>query len=263
MIKKATRLLFYLLVPAAIFVWLGFAVENNKSMPLKSFQVYVFGENGIAFMDSAFVVNQVYQVLGNLQEKKIRELPLKTIEDLINNLYYVGSSRVYRTIDGHLVAEVHQRTPLARVINNHNESFYIDRTGKLMRTSAQYSARVMVVTGHISTRYSAAISLSDDLGKEKLTTGENTLRELNKLIHYIHNNAFLQAWIDQIYVTRQGHFELIPKNGVHVVEFGSIQNMEEKFNNLLLFYRNGLTHVGWNSYSRVNLKFKNQIICSK
>ena len=39
--------------------------------------------------------------------------------------------------------------------------------------------------------------------------------------------------------------------------------MEIKFKKLELFYKNILPTKGWNYYESVNLKFKNQIVCTK
>jgi cell division protein FtsQ len=47
------------------------------------------------------------------------------------------------------------------------------------------------------------------------------------------------------------------------VVFGSIENYEEKFRNLEAFYKKGLPVSGWNLYKEINLKYKNQIVCTK
>jgi len=57
--------------------------------------------------------------------------------------------------------------------------------------------------------------------------------------------------------------ELIPKVGNHLIIFGDTSQMSQKFENLILFYRKGLTKVGWDKYNIINLKFKNQVVCSK
>jgi len=261
MIKKIAGIFFYVTIPLGVFLLLGFAVESNRDIPCRSFTVNVRGDS--YFLDSSHVVNAVYSKFGQLEGKKIREISLSSIEDMVSNLYFVENSQVYRTIDGDIVVNVKQRNPVARVINAHNESFYIDTKGRLMKTSDSYTARVVIVTGHIAARYSSTIDLFADKDTEDINSSKKVLLELNELVHYIRNNPFWDAWIDQIYVTRSGDFELMPKNGSHVIEFGKAEDIDEKFDKLLLFYRNGLTHVGWTIYSRLNLKFKNQIVCSK
>ncbi len=263
MIRRIAVIAFYILLPAGVFVLLGFAVENNKSMPCRSFRVHIDTSGGLAFLDSAAVVKQVYSVMDTLEGKKFKDISLNRIQELINTMYYVDKSRVYRTIDGHINVDISQRVPVARVINRNNETFYIDTYGKLMKPSTDYTARVPVVSGFVSTRYSPNVTIGDFENKSELTSSQRVLKELNDLIHYIRNDDFLDAWIDQVYVTRQGQFELVPRNGAHIIEFGSAEEIEEKFDKLMKFYTNGLTRVGWGSYKRINLQFKNQVVCSK
>jgi cell division protein FtsQ len=263
MLKRIFTIVLYILIPAGVLVLLGFAAESNRSMPVKSFQVSFVNDHGNRFVDSASVIRHVYSRLEPLPGQKIRDVSLRKIEKLINELYYVEHSQVYSTIDGAIIARISQREPIARVINSHNESFYIDRNGKLMKTTPRYSARVVVVSGYIPSRYSPTVDLSLAMNDKSSSRSDKTLCELFDLINYIEKDRFLNAWIDQIYITRSGGFELIPKNGSHVVEFGDISDMEQKFNKLIMFYKNGLTNMGWNNYRRINLKFKNQIVCSK
>jgi cell division protein FtsQ len=51
--------------------------------------------------------------------------------------------------------------------------------------------------------------------------------------------------------------------GGQVIEFGSTENMEEKFRNLRAFYDQVMTPHNWNKYNRIILKFNNQVIAKK
>jgi cell division protein FtsQ len=263
MIKRLAVISFYVLMPLGIMVLLGFAIDANQSKPCQSFNVVINSPAGLAFIDSAEVARQVHTVMGPLQGNSLRSISVKRIEELINAMYYVDGSRVYRTIDGNVVADIQQRIPVARVINSMNEHYYIDAQGKLMKTSTRYSARTIVVSGYMNTRYSPVVDILQLSESDGLTDSEKVLVDLFRLIRYISTDEFLNAWIDQVYINRQGEFELVPINGVHTVELGGIENMEMKFEKLLNFYRNGLTHLGWGSYKRINLKYKNQVVCSK
>ena len=54
-----------------------------------------------------------------------------------------------------------------------------------------------------------------------------------------------------------------PGLGDHLVYLGKLENFEDKLARLKEFYKKGLNRVGWNKYSRINLEFSNQIICTK
>ncbi len=265
MIRRIAKTAFYILSPLGVLVLLGFAVGNNQSSQCRSFIVKIHEATEIRFVDSADVAKQVHQKIGQLNGLPMNAVPLKRIEELINTIYFVETSRVYRTIDGHVIADITQREPVARVINSMNESYYIDKNGRLMRTSHRYTARVPVVSGLVNTRYSPNFDIREllEYSEEELLPSQITMIQLFSLLDYIKNDDFLSAWVDQIYVTRSGEFELVPRNGLHTIEIGDAGDLEMKFSKLIKFYKNGLTQVGWGHYKRINLKYKNQVVCSK
>jgi cell division protein FtsQ len=89
------------------------------------------------------------------------------------------------------------------------------------------------------------------------------MNNLYKLSTFITNNKFLKAQIEQIFVEPDGDFDLIPRVGDHTIIFGDADNMDDKFDRLFVFYRNGLSKIGWTRYNIINIKYKNQVVCSK
>jgi len=64
-------------------------------------------------------------------------------------------------------------------------------------------------------------------------------------------------------VNERHELELIPRKGNHVVLLGDTQELKEKMNKLFIFYTQGLNKIGWNNYQVINIKYKNQVVCSK
>ncbi len=263
MIKKIFKILFYLLFLAGFIVLVSFAVKVNKSSMCKSFTINVDYSCGNLFVDSQEIKNSVYERFDTLPGQPFDQLNLSSIENFISQKVYVSNADVYRTIEGKLKVDVVQRKPLARVINKNGHSFYIDKEGNPMPLSNDYTARVMIFTGDIDSRYSSLVELSEQ-SKDEFNEGDlKLLKDIYKIAAYINNHNFFHAFIDHMHFSSDGSFELIPKNGSHVVEFGNTERMEQKFNKLMLFYNKGLTNIGWNKYSNINLKYKNQVICAK
>ena len=48
-----------------------------------------------------------------------------------------------------------------------------------------------------------------------------------------------------------------------MLTLGTLDEFEEKLANLKLFYEQAIPKVGWEKYSMINLKYKNQIVCTK
>src|SRR5690625_5807572 len=58
-------------------------------------------------------------------------------------------------------------------------------------------------------------------------------------------------------------FNLLINKGDYIIEFGELERIEEKFENLKLFYEQYLGKVGLDYYEKINLKFNNQIVATK
>jgi cell division protein FtsQ len=62
-------------------------------------------------------------------------------------------------------------------------------------------------------------------------------------------------------IDKNGDIKMYQQVGNQVIEFGDAEDIEEKFNKISLFYEEIIPSKGWNAYSRVNVKYKDQIIC--
>jgi cell division protein FtsQ len=69
--------------------------------------------------------------------------------------------------------------------------------------------------------------------------------------------------VQQVIVDSNAEFTIIPTLGNQLIFFGNAEDIEGKFKKLLNFYTEGLNKTGWNKYATINLKFKNQVVCTK
>ena len=99
-----------------------------------------------------------------------------------------------------------------------------------------------------------------EMEEEKNISSDN-YAPLYKLINKIRNDKFWSAQIAQIKLQKNGEVILYPQVTKQYIEFGKIEDIDTKFKKLKLFYEDILPRKGWNYYSRVSLKYKNQIIC--
>ena len=81
---------------------------------------------------------------------------------------------------------------------------------------------------------------------------------------YIDADPFWKSQVQQVFINDDKEMELVPMVGNQKIIFGDTTCMDEKFKKLLIFYSQGLNTTGWwNKYATINLKFKNQIVCTK
>lgn len=204
----------------------------------------------------AYVVN-----LKDTTQKYLGDFDVLSIEQKINGNSAIKDAQVYKTIDGKLVVNVKQRRPIARIFSR-GESYYIDEYGSLMPLSNKYTSRVVVVSGILNEPFASRYKINYNELPDSLAS-KTLLDDLFILTNYIDKSSFWKAQIEQVYVNKDLDFELIPKVGNHKIVLGGVDNIDNKFSRLMVFYEKALPKTGWNEYSEINLKFKNQIVCTK
>lgn len=182
-----------------------------------------------------------------------------TIEEVLDDNPYIKKSDVYIGPDRVLYLSTKQRNPVLRVLNRGFESYYLDEDAVMMPVNPKYIVRTRFVNGNVGVKHSNGICVksSDSASSRKILADIFTLSE------YIRRDTFLDAQIEQIYITPKNEIELYPKLGGHTIVFGNIEDMESKLFRLKAVYKKGFSKTGWNAYSTINLKYKNQVVCTK
>ncbi len=252
------------LVVIAFLVSVGFASHKQSVMPCSGIFVNIHDSSGIGFVEEGDIRQIIQNKFGTLEGKSLASINISLLEKIINTYPFISDAEVFSTVDGKLNIEVKQRVPVVRIINFNNESFYIDKDGIYMPPSEKFTARVPVANGYIFDKESERkVRVYSD--KESTDTAIHKLK-IEQLFHiasYTNQNDFWNATVQQFYVNADGDIEMIPRVGNHTVVLGDDQFLEEKFNKLYVFYREGLSKKGWDKYSRINLKYKDQVVCTK
>ncbi|MBD79258.1 MAG: hypothetical protein CL840_10085 [Crocinitomicaceae bacterium] len=267
---------------------MGFSSEKKGQQSYSDLQISIDQPVQSRFVTKENIRTMFSNLGYGVENQNINDIDIRQLEVLLSNKPSISKANVYRTISGNVMIQVKEREPIIRIYNRFGESFYLDRKGSLMPLSNQYSARVLVANGEINIPYSTVYVLEDleerinrifrksntsavqntgliqqlKVDQEELP-GANQLKELFQLASFIDENPFWRAQISQIYVNANGDFELTPRVGGHSILFGSSAELEEKFEKLMTFYKKGLSRTGWNEYSVINLKYKNQVVCTK
>lgn len=262
---SAGRIIHIILTALAItgvLALFGFASSSGRATLCHQLNITVVSGSGDYFISAEKVRNIITETFDTLEGQYIDRQKLAKLHHTVQSVDYADKAKVYRSLNGLIGVEISLREPLMRVINSDNQSFYIDIHGTMFPLSDAHTARVMLASGHIAFAYEPGINLADLPGRGP-EEGGICPAGLYELARFIHNDVFWKSFIDHIYALPNGKFELIPRNGVHTVEFGKAELIEEKFRKLKLFYLNGLPRKGWHYYRRINLEFNNQVVCSK
>jgi cell division protein FtsQ len=206
----------------------------------------------------------ILNTAGMLKGKPLGYINTGAIEAAVRKQPYVEKVSVYENNEGTLFVDIRQREPLLRIINRKYENFYLDQSGALLPVSPNFSARVLVATGFIEDSYLKNPDYRiNPLAMQDSVFYDSLLTNLYRLTMYISHDKFLKAHIEQIYVTGTHEFELIPRVGNHLILLGTADDLDRKFRKLYAFYKYGLNKIGWNKYNVINIKYRNQVVCSK
>jgi cell division protein FtsQ len=260
--KKVKKIAIALLLLAYLGVTIGFISERRSRLVCNSLKISIPDSLKHSFVRQKDILNLLQAQGVNWIGQYISQINTQQMESLVYKHPAIKEARVYKTIAGSINIEVLQRQPLLRIINRYGDTYYVDEDGKAMPWSNHFTARVLVANGNIGNRFDFSRYREANILNDTITS-YHTLKDLFLLASYIQDNKFWRAHFEEIYVEENGDFELIPRVGGHLIIFGKIENMEEKLSNLQQLYTLGLPNEGWNKYSIINLKFKNQVVCTK
>jgi len=261
---KILEIAAWVLMTGGLFTLLGFTTTEHNSDVCKKYIIRIdYGKADVLVTEGD--IYTVVKSTGNiLKRQHLGSIDFERIEHEIKRQSYVANAQAYMTLDGIVEIDVVQRQPILRIFNEKGESFYLDGLGNLMPLNPTFSARVLVATGFILEPFSEKVCyLTDSVRKKDSMEYHSVMNNLYKLSAYITKDKFLKAQIEQIFVDPNGEFELIPRVGAHTILMGGADNLEDKFERLFVFYRMGLSKTGWSRYNIINIKFKNQVVCSK
>lgn len=264
MIKKILIILMWVLLTGGFVILLGYTYWEHRNSSCRSYIIRVNYGNADTLVTKEDVYLLVKRSGNSLKGQMLGDIDIEAIERTIRHQPYVAKAEVFMTVEGCVEIDVYQRQPILRIFNQKGESFYLDGSGSLMPLNPDFSARVLVATGCIEEPFSKRINyLQDTVRMRDSTEFRSVMINLFRLATFVTKDRFLRAQIDQIDVDKLGEFTLIPKVGNHIILLGNAEDLEDKFDRLLAFYKYGLSRTGWNKYNVINIKFRNQVVCSK
>lgn len=237
-------------ITVSVAVLLVAAIRKNDAAPCKAVEVKIFGiEADEKFVDENDVLETIKTVCGQYPVGKASgDFNLRKIESELQKSAWIKSAQLFFDNDNVLKVKIYEREPVARVFTTAGSTYYIDTALKMLPLSDKFSARLPLFTGFPSD--GIVLSAADS----------SLLKEVRDISLAIQSDSFCMAMIEQIDITAQRSFEMIPKVGNQLIVFGNAEDAGIKFDKLKLFYKNVLVKTGWNKYSEINVQYKNQVV---
>ena len=251
---------FFVLAGAGTVVLWSISVVEHVKLPVSSFEVLIEKEaNADALVSTEEIDSLVRSQVGLLQGLPMNQVNVGKISDVIRRHPAVESVEVVMGVDGVCRAKVVQRIPMFRVLNADASGFYVDRNGQtfpILEKAVAY-VPVFVYGGQLQMMEHPCTPDYYDWNVLGLTH----LDEMYTFAKFLKSNDDLRDWTEHVHVTSAGEFEVIPRVGDQVIDYGSIANLEMKTKMLFQFYKSEVARVNIEKYDRINLNFEHQIVC--
>lgn len=234
---------------AGLLVLLVAAVRMRDKQNCKGVQIQISGVSNNFFFDKT----DIREIIAGHENNRITGRPVSdfdliSLEKTLEKEVWVKEAQLFFDNNNILNVLVEEREPVARIFTTSGGTFYIDSSSHRLPLSDKFSANVPVFTGFPS---DVMIFPKPD---------SILLLSIRNLSMKIAADSFLMAMIDQVDITPQRYFEMIPKIGNQVIKFGDASDADKKFEKLKLFYKKVMTKVGWSRYSVINLQYRNQVV---
>ncbi|MND74244.1 hypothetical protein D3C80_658320 [compost metagenome] len=222
-----------------IFLFSFTSIRNGERKLTKS--VVVFVDDNAPFVKQETVNKLLIENKRDASDIEKDKLDLNKVEKSINAHEMIEKSDVFVSIDGVLKAVVKQKTPIARFVDGES-SFYIDYEGDKMPLSANFTARVPLVSGVINKKNN---------------------EDLARLFRTIYDDDFLKKNIIGVQIMPNGSLKMLNRNFNFQIDFGRIINVERKFKNYKAFFQKTVLDSSLYKYSKIDLRFTEQVVCTK
>lgn len=225
---------------------LSFAERKMDSQAAyANMEVVINNNNDNHYLDENDIINNVNQVF----EDEGFDVEFKKIEATLSENPYIMDAQVYKDLKHNLMINIVLRRPLARLVRKNRSQAYISYDGHILPISSKFTTRVPLISGEYA----------EGFNRENMFEDEKDHQIFN-LLNRIDEDEFFKVQVAQMEIDNKLYIKIYPQVTKQIIEFGKPEDVQEKFRKLMIFYRQILPRKGWNSYSRVNVDFKGQII---
>ena len=228
----------FALLSLVVFLF-AFSSVRNSSRKVSTPEIKFIGENNL-FITHETVSKLLIQNQQSVSNKPKEIIDLNGLEKALTSNPMIKEAQVFIDVEGKITAEIEQKKPIARVSTN--ASFYVDDMGSYMPLSTNYTARVPLITG---------------------TVYKNDLVNVFTIANKIQQDEFLKKHVVEIHQNENKSIDLKFRLNDFTIQLGSLKSLDKKINNLKAFYQKAMKDKTLDSYRMVNLKFDNQVICTK
>jgi cell division protein FtsQ len=259
MTRKILYISIWVIISAGLVALLVFAKSGYHETECKTMEIRISNPIDYPMINRQELESLILKAQNPVKGNYISRINIGKIERALRSSPYISSANVYTTLTGDLCVNVTQRIAIVRIINANGENYFIDEDGVIIPYQPAHPAKVMLATGNIPESFNFVER--PDIQVKSLYQ-QSPLRKIYALSREMMHDPFFKSLIGQIYINDRNELELIPRFGEQLIMFGDTTDMHHKIGNLEAFYSNIMDKVGWTTYDTINVKYKNQVVCT-
>ena len=236
------KILFILKFISAILLLsflLIFTNERQRNQTINLNNIIITDKN-VNFLNKELILDYLNNQSITFDNISIQDFSKRKLEKSLNNHPGIKKVEVFSNQKGFIDILIEPKKALIRV-KSHIDDYYLDEFGEKMVLLDNYFPNLIVATGIIYPHHHLGIY---------------------EFVKEIHTSSFWNAQVTQIHFEKNNIF-LIPRLGNQKIQIGDFKNIMDRLENLYQLYKIAMPIKGWQTYSDINLKFNNQIICTK
>ncbi len=227
------------------------AIKKRDDKICKGLNIEIMNPGVHLFADKSDIRGMIKYMNVPVEGAPVREIDLQMMEAELEKNPWIKNAELFFDNNEVLQVRVTEREPLARIFTRAGNTYYIDNELVRLPLSSRFSALVPVFTGC-------------PLDKTKWNREDSTvLLQVKAISEFVRSDAFWMAQVAQVDYAGVGRFEIIPAVGDHRIILGDVASLEAKFNKLYIFYKEVLAKTGWNRYTTIDVRFKEQVVATK
>ncbi len=219
------------------------------------------GRKSDVFLTYDDVQQFIHHRFDSIVGKPMGQINAEEIERKAREIPYVLDADVFKSLNGEVSLNIRQRRAIVMIIDPTGDRYYIDESGDIIPPRPGFPANILVCNGNIPA-YKFYGANNTKAYKDSIMQN-SILGDIYRLAKKLDADKFLQKEIVQLYIDHKQEINMIPLVGRHKIIFGRIENLDNKLKKLNAFYRKAKYFDAWGKYKSINLKYKNQIVCTK
>ena len=257
MVKKILKIALWVITGAALVVLFIFGRKWYLETPLKGITFDLQRSHDHGFVEKDTVMAYAEAICDIEHHAKISSIDLMKIQKLLGNNPWIEHSSAFIGLNDTLQIKAKEYEPVLRVYNQDKRSVYVTENGVIVPSSPRYSPRMIIASGQFLFPIPKGNArINDSL---YVHTG---IPEALCIAKAIKKDDFLAGNIGQIY-KNYNEYELMVNNLSARVILGDTCAVEQRLARLktLLEQYSGTEEL--KPFKTLNLRYKNQIVCTK